>query len=166
MSRTRDRARPPILRIASSRDDVGRGYVRRRSPPSYLRLVYSARASGGEAASRSLPVGWGTTTLTDLMSRLTECANQAADRAVDALRRETTAYGLELGPQALAAIRDAVLGPLAAGIRARIVRAARERDLDPDEDTLGDDFDDPYPYTGVGLRERLRAILEPDDEPA
>lgn len=45
---------------------------------------------------------------------------------------------------------------------------AGESDLDPDEDGLDRDPDhDPYPYiehTGMGLRERLRAILEPGDE--
>ena len=135
-------------------------------PPSHLRLVFSADAPGDDA----LPPGWGAAVINDLMAKMLASANQIADRAVDAIRREVTAFGLDLDSETLAAIRDPVLRTIAAGIRARIVGAARGNDIEPDDDDLAADPDDDlYPcveHTGMGLRERLRLVLEPDGEPA
>jgi hypothetical protein len=128
---------------------------RTEPPPSHLRLVFSA-----DAASVSL--------LNDFASKMVEITNDIADRAVEAVQREVSPFGLELDEQALSAIRDPVLRTIAAGLRAHVVRVARGRDLDPDEDNPADDPDDdlrPYVgHTGGGLRERLRLILEPGDE--
>lgn len=135
-------------------------------PPSHLRLVFSTNAPGGSASGAALSAGWGTAVINDLMAKMLASANQIADRAVDAMRREVTAFGLELDAETLAAIRDPILRTIAAGIRARIVGVAQKSGIDPDEDDLGDDPDDDLrPYVEdscAGLRERLRAALAKD----
>ncbi|HWB48352.1 MAG TPA: hypothetical protein VG651_04520 [Stellaceae bacterium] len=135
-----------------------------------MRLVFSADALGDNAAPEALPSGWGAAAINDLMSKMAEITNDVADRAVDALRREVATFGLQLDARALAAIREPVLFTIAAGMRARIGGVALGRDHDPAEEDLAvfpDDDMHPYvEHTGVGLRERLRLILEPSDEPA
>jgi hypothetical protein len=140
-------------------------------PPTYLRLVVSADQPSGDAASEGLPAGWGAWAVERLMSNMVATANQITDRAVDALRGEVTTFGLDFDPDTLEAIRKATFVTISTGIYARMERGFHGSDDDPlDEDGVaGDPEDDLHPYvehTGVGLRERLRLILETGDEPA
>lgn len=169
MSRKRVRSQRPILRLVSRCDHVAQRYAG-RSPPPYLRLVFSAGETGGDAVRELLPHGWGAAAINDLMGKMIASANAVADRATDAMRGEVTAFGLELDADTLAAIRQPVFNSVVAGIRARILRGARGSDFHPDEDVLiGEADDDLHPYiehTGMGLRERLRSVLESGEEPA
>lgn len=142
---------------------------RRRSGPrpSYLRLVGSP---GHSEASERLPDGCAEVAVGALMANLRATAVEVTDRAVDALRSEVTVFGLDFDPDTLEAIRKATFITVATGIYGRMERGFYGSDDPPDQNGLAGDSDDnlhPYvEHTGVGLRERLRLILEPTDEPA
>lgn len=142
---------------------------RRRTgpPPSHLRLVVSADKPAGDAASERLPAGWGEWAVKKLMSNMVATANQVTDRAVDAMRGEIVGFGLDFDAETLTAIRKATFITVATGIYARIERGFHGGDDPADnDDPVGDPGDDLRPYgehTGVGLRERLRAALEADE---
>lgn len=139
-------------------------------PPSYLRLVVSADNPNDETTSARLPDGCAEVAVGALMANLRATAVEVTDRAVDALRSEVTVFGLDFDPDTLEAIRKATFVTVATGIYARIERGFHGSDDPPaDDDLASDPGDDLYPYTvqpGTGLRERLRAALEADDQSA
>lgn len=143
---------------------------RKAPPPSHLRLVTAADAPAGDTASEELPAGWGAQIINKLMATMWQTANEVTDRAVDAMRGEVVGIGLDFNESTLSAIRNAVFDTVAAGIYARMHRGFRGSGRPPDEDDqTGNPDHDAYLYIehfGMGLRERLRAVLEPDDEPA
>ena len=143
---------------------------RKAPPPSHLRLVTPADAPDDDAASEGLPVGWGAQIINKLMATMWQTANEVTDRAVGAMRSEVVGIGLDFNESTLSAIRNAVFDTVAAGIYARMHRGFRGSDYQPDEnDQTGNPDHDAQLYIehfGVGLRERLRAVLDPDDEPA
>lgn len=144
---------------------------RRRTgpPPSHLRLITSTDMPGDDAASEGLPAGWGAAVINKLMATMWETANQVTDRAMDAMRGEVVGFGLDFNERTLTAIRNAVFDTVAAGIYARMHRGFRGKGHpSTEDDQTGNPDHDAHLYIehfGLGLRERLRAVLEPDDEP-
>lgn len=144
---------------------------RRTGPPlTHLRLVTSTEPPDDDTTSEGLPAGWGARIVNKLMATMWETANQITDRAVEVMRGEVVEFGLDFDERTLTAIRNAVFDTVAAGIYARMHRGFRGKGHPSDEDDqTGNPDHDAQVYIdhfGVGLRERLRAVLEPDDEPS
>jgi hypothetical protein len=136
-------------------------------PPSHLRLITPADNPNDETTSGRLPAGCAEVAVGALMATLRATAVEVTDRAVDAMRGEINAYGLDFDPETLAGIRKATFVTVATGIYGRIERGFRGDPVPGEDDRVDDPDDNMHPYvehTGTGLRERLRAALEADNE--